>query len=239
MHYSLARSKNVKLTSGARVYASMVSATSCPKEGDAGGGCPLAGPNGCYAGQGKMSWTWRAITEGYSGSARKNPALSFEQFRAGLRALPAGALFRHAQAGDVHNSSELRSIAIAGGHLIAWSYTHRKDADTLRAVKDTSREVAARGTGITWNVSCDTLAEVDASDLPSVTVLPLGTPKVTRTPKGRRVVLCWAQQKEGRTCSDCKGASGKPWCADPTRDFAVGFEAHGAKERLVSLRLSR
>lgn len=220
------KSKNAKLAGPGRpVAATMGTEDSCPAS------CPLSrtgGDGSCYAGNGPMSWTWRKLSDG------RIAGIDYDQLRQSLRALPVGHYIRINQAGDVHSAEELRGIAASGEHLVGWSYTHRKDADTLRAVRDT-----ARAGGISWNASADTLAEAAEhmrAGIPTVVVVRSDAPKVTRLPEGRAVV-CWAQQAEGRTCSDCRGARGVPWCADGKRDFAVAFRAHGARARKLDGRL--
>ncbi len=112
--------------------------------------------------------------------------------------------------------------------------------------------------GLTINVSCDSLAEADElPHMPCVVVLPapvavmdaaevaaLGAraarkmadvraveqaPKQTRTPNGRKVVVCPAQWRDDVTCDSCR------LCSRQGRDRAVvGFWSHGYARNQVA-----
>ena len=68
----------------------------------------------------------------------------------------------------------------------------------------------------------DELAALDIA--PVVVVLPYGTTSNTRTPAGRKVVVCPATQRDTVTCKSCM------LCARQ-RDFIIGFPAHGVSAK--------
>lgn len=206
------------------IAVSSVAAQSCPAS------CPLGQDGTCYAMHGPISWTWRRLSEGRIASA-----LSYDALRAALRSLPAGALYRHGQQGDWFGPDEIRGIQAATAHLTAWGYTHHRDPEVWRAMRTLGEG------GLVINASADGLPEAHylaSLGLPTVVTLPQEAPKVTRASQSQRVIVCWAQQAEGRTCADCRGARGIPWCADARRDFIVGFRAHGVKKAALNRRLN-
>jgi hypothetical protein len=61
-----------------------------------------------------------------------------------------------------------------------------------------------------------------------VTIVPLETPKVSYTPKGRRIVICPAQAGLQASCATCR------LCARAKRSFIIGFLPHGTHAKEVS-----
>jgi hypothetical protein len=202
------------------IPVSTTSADTCP---DA---CPLKGA-GCYADGGPLAILWRNLTAHKIG-------MEFDEFLAELRALPAGLLWRHNQAGDLPGAGDdidadmLAALVAANAGKNGFTYTHKPVADR----PDNAAAIAAanRG-GFTVNLSADTLAEADQLASmgigPVVTVLDAadGTRADTVTPEGRRVITCPATYQEGVTCQTCK------LCAAAQRKTIVGFPAHGIRAR--------
>ncbi len=206
---ALAHSKNSKTGDIAQTYSTP---DTCPER------CPFK-CNGCY-GLGyftRRQWK-RAETEGmYPHQLRQWV----------LENVPEGALIRHNITGDIaiQGTSEISPLLL--GRLLeafkgrrAWSYTHceitEENAEFLRVAQDE---------GFVISFSCETLEEVDrAIDLgcKAVLTVPKFPEGVLYTPKGRRVVPCPAQVKQGVTCKSCNGL-----CGSPNRETVVMFEAHG------------
>lgn len=207
-----------------KIAVSTSSFNTCP---DA---CPLK-RNGCYAGHGPLNWHWRHVTRGDRG-------LEFDTFLDQVRALPAGSMFRHNQAGDLPgfrdtiDSGKTLDLARAADHLTGFTYTHKPMDNPVNA--ETVKNVNT-ATNFTINLSADNLREAD--DLkalnigPVVTVLPYmeNPPKAMLTPAGNVVSICPAQRIEGKTCADCG------LCARKDRKAIVGFVAHGVQKGRVGI----
>jgi hypothetical protein len=202
------------------IPVSTTSADTCP---DA---CPLKG-NGCYADGVPLAILWRNLTAHKIG-------MEFDEFLAELRALPAGLLWRHNQAGDLPGTGDdidadmLAELVKANAGKRGFTYTHKPVVDR----PDNAAAIAAANrNGFIVNLSADTLAEADQLASmgigPVVTVLDAadGTRADTVTPEGRRVITCPATYQEGITCQTCK------LCAAARRETIIGFPAHGIRAR--------
>lgn len=181
---------------------------------------------GCYAEFGHLGSHW--------GSTSKD-GVTWERFLAWVRALPAGALWRHNIAGDlpgVGDTLDRKLVALlvmANRGRRGFTYTHKP----LRTARERAAVGAANRLGFTINLSADSLAQADElAELgvgPVVVTLP-SDGKNCRTPAGRHVIVCPAEDK-GLTCKDCE------LCAVPTRKAIVGFRAHGQWHRRIDGRL--
>ena len=209
----------------------------------------------CYAPKGKLGMHWRKVDDGTRG-------IPWGAFLDKIRAIGAGLLRRHNQAGDLPGVDEfldtvkVQQLTAANGDSDGFTYTHKREAlleqpGALQAVLDANRD------GFTINVSCDTLEQVDqftALGLPAVLVLPEDSGPVT-TPGGETVKICPAILEDRRrklraaalglkiseldkieprivNCLRCK------LCAKPDRRNPVGFPAHGSKSSLIKLEVS-
>lgn len=227
MNYNLSKvTENVKL---GFMAASMSSRETCPDT------CPMK-KDGCYASYGPINWVWGKLTRGAIGK-------SFDDLIEGLKKLPKSFPFRMNQAGDLPgvncriDSGKLSRLVSATSHLKAWTYTHKpvftSKLASAKVVKANRIAIkSANDNGFTVNISTNKLSEVDSAIAlgigPVVTILPLGSPNTVFTAKGAKVVKCPAQYKDGVTCATCL------LCEKSNRSVAVGFEAHGAKKKLVS-----
>lgn len=181
---------------------------------------------GCYA----ESWPLRIHWNNVS-----TDGVSWNTFCDRVAALPEGQLWRHNQAGDLPGDNDtidcaaLAQLVLANQGRRGFTYTHKPaDRATLEMINRN---------GFTINVSCDSFEQVDREaaahpSLPLVVVLPMlgkgdREPKVTRTPAGKRVVTCPAQYRD-TNCADCQ------LCAVASRDYAIGFRAHGIAKRVAS-----
>lgn len=201
------------------IPVSTTGADSCPSA------CPFntANEGGCYANGGPLAIHWRKVTEGKSGE-------SFKRFAEKIEQLPQGQLWRHNQAGDLQgkgnriDAAALRLLVKANVGKRGFTYTH-KPMDKANA----AAVAHANANGFTVNLSGNNLAHADKlASLaigPVVTVLPANATENTTTPQGRKVVVCPAAIRDDISCATCK------LCAIATRDFIVGFPAHGASKR--------
>jgi hypothetical protein len=184
--------------------------------------------DGCYASSGPLALHWSAVSSGTRGT-------DWSTFVGAIADLPDGQLWRHNQAGDLPGDG--RTVdPVALGQLVAanqgkrgFTYTHYRDGASLSWVKH------ANAWGFTVNLSAndltdaDTLADTGAG--PVVCVLPSDASENTRTPAGRRVVVCPATQRDDVSCATCQ------LCARQ-RDVIVGFPAHGARKRKIDIKLA-
>ncbi len=83
--------------------------------------------------------------------------------------------------------------------------------------------------GFTVNLSADTLADADRLTAlnigPVVTLLPESQTVNTKTPAGRKVVVCPAAVRDGISCETCG------LCARAGRDYVIGFPVHGTSKK--------
>ena len=68
-----------------------------------------------------------------------------------------------------------------------------------------------------------------AKGLPTTVILPVDADNVSYTNAGNKVVACPAEKSERVNCSNCA------LCYDNKRDYIIGFRAHGAAKKTVSL----
>ena len=179
--------------------------------------------NGCYAELGHVSMHWKKVTSG-------DNAMSWSAFCDAIKSLPLGQLWRHNQAGDLPgigatiDTKALSALVKANRGKHGFTYTHKPMAShaSRKAIALANRD------GFTINLSGNNLAHADSLyDLgigPVVTVLPMGATTNTTTPKGRKVVVCPATQRDDVTCASCG------LCAR-LRDCIVGFPAHGVSAK--------
>lgn len=200
------------------IPVSYTSAQTCP---DA---CPLKS-NGCYAEGYPVNQHWGA-------RERFDDWLAFCQQ---VSELPPETLWRHNVAGDLPGVGDaLDTVALsllveANRGRRGFTYTHKP----LSTPHERSAVKRATLAGFTVNLSADSLAEADelAHLGPTVVTLTSDAPQVSRTPAGRTVVACPAEQSETLTCERCR------LCSNATRKVIVGFRAHGASFQRVNKRL--
>lgn len=200
---------------------------SCPPS------CPLKG-GGCYGDGGPIRIVWRKVTEGVTSFG----VVGWAVFCAMIAALAPRQIWRHNQVGDLpHHDGEIsapevRALVAANTGRRGFTYTHHDPSrgHNARIIRE------ANDGGFVVNLSADNLTEADALanlDIgPVVTLLPEGQTKNTRTPGGRKVVVCFAVTRDGVSCSNCAG--GSPLCALTDRKFIVGFPAHGSTRHKAS-----
>jgi len=202
---------------------------SCPPD------CALIKKGGCY---GETSFysrlNWDHIDAGTRGT-------SFDEALQGVARLPMFSIIRDkvvgdefAEADNPHNIDAVpfrkKIKTFVRRKLQVISYTHRKpNAHNLKLLRE------AKAQGVTINLSADNLKQADKKarhQLPVVVVVDSATPKVSRTPEGRKVVICPAQTSKRVTCSTCM------LCADGERGYLIGFRAHGNQSKKINSRLA-
>jgi hypothetical protein len=192
--------------------------------------CPVdcAVREGCYASSGPLALHWSAVSAGTRGT-------DWSGFVGAISALPDGQLWRHNQAGDLPgNGHTVDPVAL--GQLVrsnigkrGFTYSHYRDSESLQWIRH------ANNWGFTVNLSAndlsdaDTLADTGAG--PVVVVLSSTQSTNTFTPKGRRVVVCPATQRDDVSCATCQ-------LCQRQRDTIVGFPAHGTRKRVIDIKLS-
>jgi len=185
--------------------------------------CSLKG-NGCYAESGPLGIHWSMVTNGARG-------YSWAEFCADISELPDGTIWRHNQAGDLPSSDNVNIDAVALGELVAanygrkgFTYTHYDPMIGQNAhwIK------ASNAWGFTINLSAESLEHADQlADMdigPVCTILPEGSAPVSYTPKGRKVIVCPAQQRDDVSCYTCR------LCQRQDRPI-IGFIVHGSGKK--------
>jgi hypothetical protein len=131
-------------------------------------------------------------------------------------------------AGDLPGEGEqvdayaLGQIVKANRGRSGFTYTHKHSPDAIKWAK------AATAWGFTVNLSADDVGHADrlaAHGLPVAVIVPMDTPKHSRTPEGRPVLVCPAQTTEYMTCALCA------LCQRADRRQIIGFRAHGSKAK--------
>lgn len=190
--------------------------STCPKS------CALK--NQCYAKFGPLNCHWSKISNGERG-------IDYKTFLRQIKNLPNNQLWRHNQAGDLIGEptnnekiceKSLNLLIKANRGKRGFLYTHKwKNFKNIRLIQK------ANANGLTINFSANSLTEADFLVEYGPTVVVLTENKNTTTPKGRKVIVCPAVNKD-TNCSICK------ICSKADRNFIVGFPAHGiAKNQLI------
>lgn len=209
---------------------------SCPK-------CCAFRGNGCYAEHGPIKMVWDAC-----GRSSNDLDADWQAFMEQIRALPAGTVFRHNQAGDligdmilngksnrIHWPTALRlaeECAIA--KVRGYTYTHypviHQDGSFENVAVNRLVVQEMNRMGFVVNISANSPAHADAildsglnvpvcCNLPG-DVMKSGKPTI-RSPGGRTIVICPAMRKKEMTCRKCMA------CMSATRKPIIGFPAHG------------
>lgn len=180
--------------------------------------------NECYAKSGHLRLHWSHVNAGSRGDTLANLCMD-------IKRMPRGQLWRHNQAGDLPGIGEtidaaaLARVVAANRGRRGFTYTHKPPTrDNLAAIRD------ANARGFTVNLSADNPHHADRlarHNLPSVAIIPDDAPKVSYTPRGRKIVHCPAENSDRVTCATCG------LCAVADRPYLIGFKPKGAKRRAV------
>jgi hypothetical protein len=168
---------------------------------------------------------WLKVSNGTRG-------INLDQLCETIESLPDGQLWRHNQAGDLPgingaiDGASLQAIVDANKGKNGFTYTHKPDTrENIKLVR------SANNAGFTVNLSANSPAHADKLSrhkLPLVTVLTIDSPKVSYTPKGKKIVVCPAINSDKVTCATCG------LCAKQDRDYIIGFPAHGTGAKRAS-----
>lgn len=194
--------------------------------------CPVTCPflsNGCYAENFPLSKHWKSDLD---------KGMAFEDYLHRLHRLieyrnktGQTSMVRLVEAGDIGDGVKLSRQAIhlaeavqQSSTVIWYSHYHPtpENLEVYRSILDRA----------CINVSADNPTMADAYarlGLPTVVVMPIGTPNVSYTPEGRKIVACPAEKAGGRvTCQTCR------LCGIQDRDYIIGFRAHGGRKNVVN-----
>lgn len=188
------------------------------------GDCPLK-KNGCMADDYHLSMHWDKVSSGERGT-------DWDTHCDQIAALPDAQLWRANQAGDLPRKGKkidrpkVRRLVAANTGKRGFTYSHHAlSADNLATLYE-----AAMG-GFVVNLSANNLAHADQlydTGLPVAVLLPSDQLTNTKTPAGRRVVICPAITRDDVQCATCG------LCAVGDRDVIVGFPAHGGGAKKAS-----
>ncbi len=182
----------------------------------------------CYAASGPLALHWAAVSAGTRGT-------SWPEFTDAIAALSDGQLWRHNQAGDLPQANgtidavKLGQLVAANAGKRGFTYSHHRDAASIAWIRH------ANAWGFTVNLSANDLADADAladhQAGPVVVVLPSTQTQNTTTPRGRKVVVCPATQRDDVSCATCQ-------LCQRQRAAIVGFPAHGTRKRVIDIKLA-
>jgi hypothetical protein len=211
------------------IPVSTTSAATCPAA------CPFRtdAAGGCYAASGPLALHWKTVTEGERGT-------DWATFVGAIAALPAGALWRHNQAGDLPGDGTSIDVD-AFDDLIRANEGKRGFTYTHYSMANPSNRAAvayANRNGFTVNASANDVGHADnlaaAGVWPIVTVLPRDTTgRTVTTPAGATVVVCPATYRDDVSCATCQ------LCQRADRKTIIGFPAHGSGAKKASAVASR
>ena len=179
----------------------------------------------CYAKYGPLNLHWTLVSNGDRG-------VPFPEFLNQIRALPAGQLWRHNEAGDLPgqgdaiNAGMLQALVDVNQGKRGFTYTHKpvvSHPENAEAIRQANRK------GFTVNLSADSITEADelvALEIgPVAVVLPEHTRKAFKTPRGNFVIVCPNALNEKAKCKSCQ------LCQKVDRKPIIGFPVHGSGKK--------
>jgi len=191
--------------------------------------CHLKGA-GCYAENFPLKLHWNRVDNGIGHD--------WSSFCDEISRFPRGQLWRYGQAGDLPglgneiDPADMFELIKANKGRRGFSYTHKPMTD-----RNQTLVYMANHQGFTVNLSADSLKEAD--DLaalevaPVVVALPHTQKCNTRTPEGRKVLICPNHFDKRVNCQNCE------LCAIPDRSAIIGFPAHGNRKEQATAALMR
>lgn len=218
-------SRNKKLGS---MPAAMIESKSCPDN------CGLK-KNGCYSEFGNVRLHWKRLDK-----SKGEERYSWKHFIRQIKALFPGQIWRMSVAGDLPGTNnhidkrKMMELINANKGRLGFGYSHKPVRGKSKQAKHNRDLIRlANKRKFTINLSADNLSDadslVDLGIAPVVSIVPIGTPKHSLTPKGRKVLIC-PETTIGLTCDRCR------LCANPKRKSVIGFVAHGVMKKSVSRR---
>lgn len=221
----VAHSANKKLGG---MPAAMTESKTCPDN------CKLKG-NGCYAEFGNVRIHWARLDKS-EGEER----YSWKHFLRQIKSLFPKQIWRMNTAGDLPGTNnnidkrKMTELINANKGRNGFGYSHKPTIGKSKQAKHNRDLIRlANKKNFVINLSADSLAQADELAKlnigPVVAIIPLGHPKHSLTPEGRKVLIC-PETTIGLTCVQCK------LCANPKRKSIIGFVAHGVMKKTVSAR---
>tara|TARA_A100001201_G_scaffold142021_1_gene139027 strand:- start:4611 stop:5300 length:690 start_codon:yes stop_codon:yes gene_type:complete len=205
------------------IPVSTTSAVTCPS------GCPFnhKKEGGCYAEAGPLKLHWLKVTSGERGG-------SFTEFTNKIKALPAGQLWRHNQAGDLPgngeslNASDCEELTAANKGRRGFTYTHYDPAINGNGVVIKAMNAAGFTVNLSGNDPAHAVKLAKKNLGPVVSVAHSDT-KGTFKKGGKTFVQCPATMQGNEIdCATCQ------LCAVSTRKSIVYFPAHGTQKKKVN-----
>lgn len=189
-----------------KVAATYITGDTCPDR------CPFLGV--CYANQGTMGNTPFKIAD-------KHGTEDLSRTADGIRALPEGALVRHAVSGEPTPEyvAEIGAAHEDRPDTLGWTYLHSWP----------DRSPAEFPTNFVPNASCETRDEVEKAIGNGWDTVLVATGEedelIGSVVAGKRVIVC-PNQTRGVTCADCR------LCMKRDRAVTIAFLPHGAKNKI-------
>ena len=213
--------------------------------------CPYASKNegGCYAENYGLRFVWNdldrangATINGKSKPRSMKSIMPWGDMCGKIMDLPEDQIWRHDQAGDLPgkggaiNWPMLKALCEANatnrkGRRVkkrGFTYSHKDwTPSNLKKIRE------ANALGFTVNLSCNSPAHLETAPagFPLVVVVPVSWPRVSKTVKGKKILVCPAQvtnaeipgiEDRGITCRSCG------LCQSQKEDRPViAFRAHG------------
>lgn len=222
----------------------MTERSSCP---DA---CPWKESRECYPNFSPLGFQWYSLENNgrYPGYEKLSiTPRTWEEMCNLVSKLPKNQLWRHNTAGDlpgIGNTIDLNLLdqlvkANKRANAHGFCYTHKPVGYSGQPLINARAIYAANKNGFRISLSADSLQRADAlADMkiaPVVVVVPSDSPRKMRTPKGRYVITCPAEENDndGNPIIQCDRCG---LCAKE-RKAIVAFRAHGRRKNAVNRRL--
>lgn len=189
-----------------KVAATYITGDTCPDR------CPFLGV--CYANQGTMGNTPFRIAD-------KHGTEDLSRTADGIRALPEGALVRHAVSGEPTPEyvAEIGAAHEDRPDTLGWTYLHSWP----------DRSPAEFPENMVPNASCETRDEVEKAIGNGWDTVLVATGEedelIGSVVAGKRVIVC-PNQTRGVTCADCR------LCMKRDRAVTIAFLPHGAHRKV-------
>jgi hypothetical protein len=189
-----------------KVAATYITGDTCPDR------CPFLGV--CYANQGTMGNTPFKIAD-------KHGTEDLSRTADGIRALPDGALVRHAVSGEPTPEyvAEIGAAHEDRPDTLGWTYLHSWP----------DRSPAEFPANMVPNASCETRDEVEKAIGNGWDTVLVATGEedelIGSVVAGKRVIVC-PNQTRGVTCADCR------LCMKRDRAVTIAFLPHGAHRKV-------
>lgn len=217
------------------IPVTMTEQKSCPSN------CPFKEDKLCYPYYSPLGFMWESLDNNgfYPGvKIRRTSPISWTELCEKISLLSKNQIWRHNTAGDLpgkDNEIDLKKLqqlinANNKSQAKGFTYTHKPVGYSGQELINATAIYAANRSGFTVNLSANNLEDADRlADLkiaPVVVVVPSNSPNKMKTPAGRNVIACPAENKD-ITCSKCK-------LCTKDRKAIIAFKSHGTKKSIVN-----